>query len=249
MQSDLVLTARRGSVMRITLNRVAKKNALTLAMYDQLTAGLTAAGSDDEVHSVLIAGAPGVFTAGNDLGDFMQQPPTTSDTPVFRFLQALIGFDKPVVAAVDGPAVGVGTTMLLHCDHVLATERARFHMPFTRLGLVPEAASSLLLPALVGRQRASEWLLLGRPFDAHEAVSAGLVNRIVPSAELEAASEAVGAELAALPKGAVIATKRLIGQGMRAAVGEALEREAQVFMQRLQAPETMAAFTAFMMKR
>ena len=249
METDLITTELRGTVLRIAINRAAKKNALTLAMYQLLTAALQQAAADDRVCSVLLVGAPGVFTAGNDLGDFMQQPPTSSDTPVIHFLKALIAMEKPVVAAVDGAAVGVGTTMLLHCDHVIASDRARFHMPFTKLGLVPEAASSVLIPALVGRQRASAWLLLGRPFDVHEAMAAGIVNRIVPAAELEAAAEAVGVEIAALPRDAVLLTKKLITQGMRAAVDETLERELQIFMQRLQSPETAAALSAFLTKR
>ena len=249
METDLITTELRGIVLRIAINRAAKKNALTLAMYQLLTAALQQAAADDRVCSVLLVGAPGVFTAGNDLGDFMQQPPTSSDTPVIHFLKALIAMEKPVVAAVDGAAVGVGTTMLLHCDHVIASDRARFHMPFTKLGLVPEAASSVLIPALVGRQRASAWLLLGRPFDVHEAMAAGIVNRIVPAAELEAAAEAVGVEIAALPRDAVLLTKKLITQGMRAAVDETLERELQIFMQRLQSPETAAALSAFLTKR
>ena len=218
-------------------------------MYEQLTAGLRAAAADDRVRSVLLAGSPGVFTAGNDLGDFMKHPPTSSDTPVIHFLKALIGMEKPVVAAVDGAAIGVGTTMLLHCDHVIASDRARFHMPFTKLGLVPEAASSLLIPALVGRQRASAWLLLGRPFDVQEAMAAGIVNRIVASADLDAAADAVGAEIAALPKDAVLLTKKLITHGMRAAVDDTLERELQVFMKCLQSPDTAAALSAFLSKR
>ena len=249
METDLITNELRGTVLRIGINRAAKKNALTLTMYEQLTAGLRAAAADDRVRSVLLAGSPGVFTAGNDLGDFMKHPPTSSDTPVIHFLKALIGMEKPVVAAVDGAAIGVGTTMLLHCDHVIASDRARFHMPFTKLGLVPEAASSLLIPALVGRQRASAWLLLGRPFDVQEAMAAGIVNRIVASADLDAAADAVGAEIAALPKDAVLLTKKLITHGMRAAVDDTLERELQVFMKCLQSPDTAAALSAFLSKR
>ncbi len=250
MTDDLVTSELRGTVQRIAMNRVAKKNAITVAMYEQLTTALVAAGTDDRVRSILIVGAPGIFTAGNDLMDFAQRPPELGgDSPVSQFLRTLVGYAKPVVAAVDGAAVGIGTTMLLHCDHVIATERAKFHMPFTKLGLVPEAASSFLVPALVGRQRASQWLLLGRPFDVHEALAAGIVSKLVASAELDAAVEAVGAEFAALPAQAVIATKRLILEGTRAGVTGAMERESIEFAARLRSPEAMAAFTAFMTKR
>ncbi len=249
MDNALVTTERRGTVLRIAFDRANKKNALTMAMYELLTAALAQAGADDHVRSVLFAGSSGVFTAGNDIGDFMQHPPTSEDTPVVRFLNALMSFDKPIVAAVDGPAIGIGTTMLLHCDVVLASERARFHMPFTKLGLVPEAAASVLVPALVGRQRAASWLMLARPFDVEEAYTSGLVTRIVPSGELEAAAEAVGSEIAALPREAVRLTRQLLKEGTAALVDAAKKRELQLFMERLTSPETMEAFAAFMMKR
>ena len=249
MDNALVTTELRGTVLRIAFNRANKKNALTMAMYDLLTAGLAQAASDAKVRSVLFVGSPGIFTAGNDIGDFMQHPPMSEDTPVVRFLNALMSFDKPIVAAVDGPAVGIGTTMLLHCDLVLATERARFHMPFTKLGLVPEAAASVLVPALVGHQRAVAWLLLARPFDATEALAAGLLDRVVAPDELEAAADALGAEIAALPAESVRLTRQLLKMGMRSLVDEAKQRELTLFMQRLTAPETMEAFAAFMSKR
>ncbi|MEO6950747.1 MAG: enoyl-CoA hydratase-related protein [Polyangia bacterium] len=249
MDNALVVTELRGTVLRIAFNRANKKNALTMAMYELLTAALAQAASDDKVRSVLFLGSPGVFTAGNDIGDFMQHPPTSEDTPVVRFLTALMSFDKPMVAAVDGPAVGIGTTMLLHCDVVLASDRARFHMPFTKLGLVPEAAASVLVPALVGRQRAAAWLMLSRPFDVKEAHAAGLVSRIVAEAELDAAAEEIGAEIAALPAEAVRLTRQLLKAGTASLVDEAMKRELVLFRERLTAPETMEAFMAFMSKR
>ncbi len=249
MDESKVLTEIRGAAMRIAMNRPEKKNALTLDMYERMTAAFTQAANDDAVRSVIITGAPGVFTAGNDLGDFMKTPPTGTDSPVLRFLEAVIGFPKPLIAAVDGPAVGVGTTMLLHCDQVIATDRARFQMPFTKLGLVPEAGSSVLFPALVGHQRAASWLLFAQPFDAKEAFEAGLVNRIVAPAELDQVAEALAADIAALPREAVRLTKRLLKQGMAAAVKEAVAREGTLFLERLQSPETMEALMGFMMKR
>ncbi len=239
----------RGAALRVAMNRPEKKNALTLDMYDRLTAAIAQARDDDAVRVLILTGAPGVFTAGNDLGDFMKSPPTGPDSPVMRFLQAIIDFPKPLIAAVDGAAVGVGTTMLLHCDQVIATDRVRFHMPFTKLGLVPEAASSVLFPALVGHQRAASWLLFAQPFDAKEAHEAGLVNRVVAPAELDQVAEALAAEIASLPREAVRLTKRLLKQGMAAAVKEALSREGELFLARLGSPETMAALMSFMTKR
>jgi enoyl-CoA hydratase/carnithine racemase len=244
-----VHTEMRGSALRVAFHRPEKRNALTLAMYDAVTAALARAASDEAIRCVILTGAPGVFTGGNDLGDFMRNPPSPTDSPVMRFLHAIVEFEKPLIAAVDGPAIGVGTTMLLHCDLVIATERARFTMPFTKLGLVPEAASSLLLPALVGRQRASEWLLLGRPFDGKEAHAAGLVTRLCAPEELDAAAEQLAVELAALPREATILTKRLIRHGMKDAVREALAREGELFIERLSSPETMQAMMAFMTKK
>ena len=249
MEANRVLTEMRGAALRVAMNRPEKKNALTLDMYERLTAAMEQAASDDAVRVLIITGAPGVFTAGNDLGDFMKSPPTGADSPVMRFLQALIGFPKPVIAAVDGPAVGIGTTMLLHCDQVIATDRARFHMPFTRLGLVPEAASSVLFPALVGHQRAASWLLFAQPFEPTEAKDAGLVTRIVAPSELDQVAEALASEISRLPREAVRLTKRLLKQGMAAAVNEALAREGALFLERLGSPETMEALMGFMSKR
>jgi enoyl-CoA hydratase/carnithine racemase len=249
MEATRVLTEMRGATLRVAMNRPEKKNALTLDMYERLIAAFAQASADDAVRVLVITGAPGVFTAGNDLGDFMKSPPTGADSPVSRFLQTIVEFDKPLIAAVDGVAIGLGTTMLLHCDQVIATDRARFHMPFTKLGLVPEAASSVLFPALVGHQRAASWLLFAQPFDAKEAHGAGLVSRVVAPNELEQVADALAVEVAALPKEAVRLTKRLLKQGMAAAVKEALAREGALFMERLGSPETMEALMSFMTKR
>jgi len=239
----------RDSALWVHMNRPEKKNALTLAMYEAMVGAFEHAAQEDAVRTLVITGAPGVFTAGNDLMDFMKSPPSGPDSPVVRFLRVLVDFEKPIVAAVDGAAVGLGTTMLLHCDLVLATERARFSMPFTKLGIVPEAASTLLIPALFGRQRATEWMLLARPFDGKEAHAAGLVSRLVAPEELNAAAAAAAAELAALPKEAVKLTKRLIRHGMKDAVNEAMNREALHFVERLAAPETMQAMMSFLSKK
>ena len=178
-----IVASRREAVMAIGINRPQKRNALTQEMYALMAAHLSEAEGDDSIRAVIFHGQPDVFTAGNDLEDFAQRPPHDGDTPVFRFLSAVSKATKPLVAAVTGPAVGIGTTLLLHCDLVYAGENTRFAMPFTQLGLVPEFASSYLLPLVAGYQRAAELLLLGEPFDARKAQEAGFVTRIVPDAE------------------------------------------------------------------
>jgi enoyl-CoA hydratase/carnithine racemase len=242
-------TAHDGAVAVLRFARPAKRNAITVAMYEALTAALHAAIADEAVRAVVFLGADGVFTAGNDLKDFMANPPTGEDSAVFRLLQALVDCPKPLVAGVDGPAVGIGTTMLLHCDLVVASDRARFQMPFVKLGLVPEGASSVLLPGRVGMQRASEWLLLGEPFSAQEAHAAGLVNAVVAPAEVDARAMAYAAALADRPPEAVRLAKALLRDPQRAQVHEALAREGAVFIERLQAPEAHAAFMTFFARK
>lgn len=249
MQTDRVMTEARGAVLRISMNRPEKKNALTLEMYDGLTAALARAESDDALRVAVLIGAPGIFTAGNDLGDFMKSPPTGTDSPVLRFLHKLATFKKPLIAAVDGPAVGIGTTLLFHCDMVVATDRARFHMPFTKLGLVPEGASSLLVPALVGRQRATSWLMLGKPFDAKEAHQAGLVYEVVAPDVLDASAMALANQICELPREAVLLTKGLLRDAGEKLVLETIATEGKMFIERLQSAETLAAMMAFMTKR
>lgn len=238
-----------GAVRTLRITRPEKKNALTIAMYESMVDVLAAADADDTVNVLRIIGSPGVFTAGNDIFDFMQRPPTGEDSAVFRVLLGLLGFAKPIVAAVDGPAVGLGTTMLIHCDLVVATTAAKFRMPFVPLGLVPEGASSLLLPRGVGMQRASEWLLLGDAFGAEEAHRAGLVNRVVEPAALEAESMKLATELASRPKEAVRLTKKLLRDPLRESTLATLKREGAIFIQRLQSPEAMQAFMAFAQKK
>jgi enoyl-CoA hydratase/carnithine racemase len=231
-------------IRTLVINRPDKKNAITAAMYASLAADLTAARQDDTVGAVVITGAGAAFTAGNDLRDFLENPPTGLDSPVFQFLHALVEFDKPLVAAVRGVAVGIGTTMLLHCDLVYVAPSARFHMPFVDLGLVPEAASTLLLPRLVGHRRAAQWLLLAEPFDAAAAVEAGLANAIVPDDAVLAHAEAQAEALAAKPRSAVRQTKRLM-HADREEVLAAMHREAERFHAALRSNEARAAFQAF----
>ncbi|MCY1018701.1 enoyl-CoA hydratase [Pyxidicoccus sp. MSG2] len=244
--SDTLLTKLESGVLTLTFNRPEKKNAFTHAMYEAATNALRQAEGNADVRVVLLTGAGGVFTAGNDIGDFMEHPPSGEDSAVFRFLHALVDASKPVLAAVDGPAVGIGTTMLLHCDYVVASERARFNMPFVQLGLCAEGASSLLLPRMAGFALASELLLFGEPFDAATAQRAGLVNKVVPAANLqEVAAERAGA-LASRPAEAVRVTKRLIREPLRAEIRATLAREGAEFVQRLQSTEAQEAFMAFM---
>jgi enoyl-CoA hydratase/carnithine racemase len=232
-------------IRTLVIDRPDKKNAITAAMYTSLAADLNAARQDDAVGAVLITGAGSTFTAGNDLRDFLEHPPGGEDAPVFRFLFALAEFDKPLIAAVRGPAIGIGTTMLLHCDFVFVSPSARFQMPFIDLGLVPEAASTLLLPSLVGMRRAAQWLMLGEPFNAEIAVSVGIANEIVPDDALLGHAQAIAERLAAKPRQAMRLTKRLLRHD-RADVLAAIRREAELFREALQSNEARAAFQAFL---
>jgi enoyl-CoA hydratase/carnithine racemase len=244
MSQILVDTVEAVRVVRFA--RPEKKNAITEAMYAALHEALVAAREDSAVRAVLLGGAPGVFTAGNDLADFLQHPPTGEDSAVFRFLRALVEFPKPVVVAVDGAAIGIGTTLLLHCDLVVATSRARFALPFAKLALVPEAGSSFLLPLVAGYHRAAEWLLLGEPFSGEEAYRAGLVNRLVEPEALEQTAMAMASALAALPPEAVQLSKRLLRDPLHDTTIATIRREAAVFVQRLQSAEARQAFQAFL---
>lgn len=246
--SDIRIEQAEG-VLRIDFNRPEKKNAITAAMYQSLADALENAAADPAVRAVLFGSSSAIFTAGNDLGDFRSNPPRSAESPVFRFLRALAGAEKPLLAAVPGPAVGIGTTMLLHCDFVVAAQGARFHMPFVDLALVPEAASSYLLPRLAGWQAAAEMLMLGTPVDAARAQALGFVHRVVEGAELESTALGLARALAAKPPEALRLTKRLMKDGLRDAVSAALEREGRVFAERLTTPEAKEAFAAFFEKR
>ncbi|MFN9771257.1 MAG: enoyl-CoA hydratase [Burkholderiales bacterium] len=238
-----------GGIATIAFARPDKKNAITAAMYAAMADGLVAAAADPATRVVLLAGSDACFTAGNDLQDFLANPPSGDDSPVFRFLHALAACPKPVVAAPCGPAVGVGTTMLLHCDLVYAGDNARFSVPFAQLGLCPEAASSLLLPAIAGWQRAAEKLLLGEPFGADEAREMGIVNRVLPAAEAIGFARTQAAKLAALPASSLRETKRLMKRALGDAIPAQMAAEGQVFGRMLRAPEAREAFTAFFEKR
>ncbi len=236
-------------VMSIQFNRPQKKNAITADMYQALADAFAAAESAPGVRAVLITGSPEIFTAGNDLEDFMNKPPQGADSPVFRFLYAISHASKPVVAAVAGAAVGIGTTLLLHCDVVYAGDNAKFALPFASLGLCPEAASSLLLPAVAGYQRAADKLLFGEPFGAEEAREMGLVNRILPAGEVASFAFERASQLAQLPPSSVRTTKALMRSGHLKAVEAQMAEEGAHFRKMLMAPEAKEAFAAFFEKR
>jgi enoyl-CoA hydratase/carnithine racemase len=240
---------RADGVITITIARAAKKNALTAAMYQTMADALADAHEDNAIRAILLRGSDGNFSSGNDLEDFLKAPPTDEHAPVFQFLGRISGAAKPIVAAVPGIAVGVGVTMLLHCDLVYAADTATFSLPFAQLGLCPEAASSVLLPRLAGHQIAAEKLLLGEPFDALEAHRIGIVNRVLPAAELDAFAAKQAAKLAALPASSLRVTKALLKDTGGVAVAARMAEEAAHFSAMLRAPEAREAMTAFFEKR
>jgi enoyl-CoA hydratase/carnithine racemase len=244
-----IKTATLNGVVTIEIARPEKKNALTQAMYQAMADAINAAQSDAAVRAILITGQPGIFTSGNDIEDFMQRPPQSEDSAVFQFMKALVGSDKPVVAAVTGAAVGIGTTLLLHCDLVYVSDEARLAMPFVGLGLVPEFASSLLVPELMGARRAAEKLLLGDPFNGEQAVECGIANAVLPAAEVVNHARRIAERFNTLPPGAVRDSKRLMSAGRRERVLQAISAEAKIFAQRLRSPEATEAFQAFFQKR
>lgn len=244
-----VLIETNAGVRTITLNRPEKKNAFTIAMYEQCVAALKDAASDASVRVVLFTGNGSSFTAGNDLYDFMNNPPTGEDSAVIQFLHTLIDYEKPVVVAVEGNAVGIGVTMLLHCDLVYASETARFTAPFVSLGLVPEGASSWLLPRIAGHVKAAELLLLGEPIDAKTADEMGLVTRVLPPGELLTFARAKAQRLAELPSGSIREAKRLMRASHSEKAKQVLANEAVQFAMKLGSPEAMEAFQAFFEKR
>ena len=244
-----IRTATLNKVLTIEIARPEKKNALTQAMYTAMAEALEAANTDAGVRAVLITGQPGIFTSGNDIDDFMQRPPQGEETPVARFMRALLDCDKPVVAAVTGAAVGIGTTLLLHCDLVYVSDEARLAMPFVSLGLVPEYASSLVLPALIGHVKAAEKLMLGEPFTSSDAVDCGIANAVLPAGEVVNHARRMAERFNALAPGAVADTKRLMRAPLRARIREVMAAEGVLFGQRLRSPEAMEAFQAFFQKR
>ncbi|HEX4326853.1 MAG TPA: enoyl-CoA hydratase [Burkholderiales bacterium] len=244
-----VLASKEAGVLRITLNRPEKKNSITGAMYQALADALADARRDPAVKAVMITGGVEMFAAGNDLGDFMNNPPQDEGAPVFQFLTQISECEKPIVAAVAGVAVGIGTTMLLHCDLVYAADNARFALPFTSLGIVPEAASSYLLPLIAGYQQAAELLLLGEPFGAERAKQAGFVTAVVPAGELLPAAEKAAARLAALPGKSIRTTKALLKQAHAAQVARQMHEEGVLFRAMLTEPAAREAMSAFFAKR
>ena len=246
--SDILIHQEAG-VLTLTFNRVERKNSINVAMYDALAGAIEGAATDDAVRAVLIQGHETVFSAGNDLDDFLRNKPAGMDSPVFRFLRGIATFPKPLLAAVCGPAVGVGTTLLFHCDLVYAGDNAAFSMPFVNLGLCPEAASSLLVPQMFGYHRAAEALLLGEPFMAEAALEVGLVNRVLPPSECNRFAREQALKLAAKPLSSLVTTKQLMKGGQQNAVLDRIAEEGAHFGRMLTEPAAREAMTAFMEKR
>lgn len=246
--SDILVHTEAG-IRTVTLNRVDKKNSITSAMYGDMADALASAVDDPSVRVVLLQGHETVFSAGNDIGDFLNNPPAGLDSPVFRFLKGIATFPKPLLAAVCGPAVGVGTTLLFHCDLVYAGDNAAFSMPFVNLGLCPEAASSLLVPQMLGYHRAAEALLLGEPFMAEAALEVGLVNRVLPPTEANDYAQSVAKKLAAKPLSSLVETKRLMKKGQGELVLKTIAEEGESFGRMLREPAAKEAFGAFMERR
>jgi enoyl-CoA hydratase/carnithine racemase len=236
---------RLGPLCRMVMQRMAKKNALNTNLYNGLIAAFQAADADRKIRVILLTAAGDTFTSGNDMDDFMKLRTGEQPRPGTGFISVISKARKPVVAAVNGLAIGIGSTMLLHCDLVFAAESARFQMPFVSLGLCPEAGSTYLLPRRLGHQRASEILLLGESFSAREAEAIGLVNRVYPDDELAEGSMAAARKLAARPPEAVMLTKRLLKEGGRRGLEEAIAEEGRRFTERLVSPEFEAAYASF----
>jgi enoyl-CoA hydratase/carnithine racemase len=237
-----------GAVQTVRLNRADKKNALTGEMYKAMADALKSSDADDAIAVTVIFGQPGIFCAGNDLMDFLAASQGGgSALHGFTFLQALADREKPLIAAVDGPAVGIGTTLMLHCDLVFASPRAVFQTPFVNLAVVPEAASSLLGPMVMGHQRAFELLVMGEPFTADRAREAGFVNHVVPPEALDNAALTAAEALAAKPREAVKLSRRLL-KGDPAPIKARMEQEGALFLERIKSKEAIAAFEAFLRK-
>ncbi|HEY7577642.1 MAG TPA: enoyl-CoA hydratase [Acetobacteraceae bacterium] len=246
--TDTLAVTRADAVLEIRLNRPEKKNALTRAMYEAMADAFTRVDADPTLRVALLTGTGDTFTSGNDIADFQARAAGKRESSASRFLPTISSMQKPLIAAVNGAAIGVGTTMLMHCDLIVAARSARFVMPFTSLGLVPEAGSSLLFPRLLGHQRASALLLLGEPMDATTAHQWGFVNRVVDETALLPTARDMARRLAALPPQAVRLTKRLMRQGA-AELQPRIDEELALFRERVASPEAAEAFRAFMEKR
>jgi len=244
----LILSKVEDRIARVELARPEKKNALTGEMYKQLAAALAAADADPQVRAILLHGTQDCFTAGNDLHDFLQRP-AGAEPPVVDLFKVLPNLAKPIVAAVGGPAVGIGSTMLLHCDLVYAADNARFQLPFVPLGIVPEFASTYLLPLLAGYQRAAELLLLGQPFTADKARDVGIVTEVVSTENLFSKAREAAHALAALPPESLRLTKQLLKKRHRAGIADSIAEETRIFSERLSSPEAKEAMSAFLEKR
>src|SRR6266699_1889467 len=249
MNMSDILTECSGNILRIQLNRPEKKNAMTSAMYITLADIFNAAAKDDQIRVVLWHGAGDSFSAGNDIQDFLKHPPGAGESPQARLIEALINFDKPIVAAVQGAAIGGGTTMLTHCDFVFAGESAKFRMPFVDLAVVPEFGTSYSVPARIGYLRAAELILLGLAFDAHRAAELGLVTRVVPDQDLLGTATKTASALAEKPPRALQGCKRLMRSSTRELLEHAVKLENQEFSARVRSAEAKEAFTAFLEKR
>jgi enoyl-CoA hydratase/carnithine racemase len=248
--TDAILQLRDRGVLTLQLNRPDKKNALTRAMYSQLAEALEQADADANICSVLIQGSSDCFTAGNDIADFLEQPPSDLDSPVFDFMKSLLNCRKPVIAAVAGAAVGIGTTLLLHCDLVYVSRDARLRMPFVNLGLCPEFGSSLILPRLLGHAKAAELLLLGEGFTGEQAATWGIATEALGNGEAALAkAREIAERFENLAPGAVQVTKQLMKSVDREQLRQVIEEEGALFVQRLKSPEAIAALSAFITRR
>ncbi|MGY2163530.1 enoyl-CoA hydratase/isomerase family protein [Pseudomonas tolaasii] len=248
--TDAILLHRERGLLTLQLNRHDKKNALTRAMYTQLAEALDVADADADVRAVLIQGSNDCFTAGNDIGDFLEQPPSDLDSPPFHFMTSLINCRKPVVAGVAGSAVGIGTTLLLHCDLVYISRDARLRMPFVNLGLCPEFGSSLILPRLLGHAKAAELLLLGEGFTGEQAAEWGIATEALGSGEAALAkAREMAQRFETLAPGAVQVTKQLMKSVDRQQLRQVIEEEGALFVQRLKSPEAIAALSGFIARR
>ena len=245
---DHILCELDQGVFTIRINRIDKKNALTTEMYGVMADAIERSGNDDAVRVLLFTGSGGVYTAGNDVVDFLQNPPSGPQSPVYRFINGLLTTDVPVVAAVDGFAVGIGTTMLLHCEQVFATARATFSMPFINLGILPEAGSSMLLAENCGYQKAAELLMLGESFNGEEALRAGIVAHLCEPEELMESALKTARKLAAKPRDALRETKRLMRRP-KDPLEARVQQENELFLKYLASPEAREAMSAFLEKR
>jgi enoyl-CoA hydratase/carnithine racemase len=246
---DEIITERSASMLRVQLNRPARKNAMTSSMYVTLADIFNDAAKDEQTRVVLWHGAGDSFCAGNDIEDFLKSPPGPGDSPQARLMNALVDFDKPIVAAVQGAAIGGGTTMLTHCDFVYAGESAKFRMPFIDLAVLPEFGSSCSVPAMIGHIRAAELILLGLPFDARRAVELGFANQVVPDQTLLATASETARKLAAKSAGALQAAKRLMRRPFRDQIKAAMKAENEEFSAQVRSEDAKEAFTAFLQKR